>query len=265
MPEEQTPQTVQDPVAQDPTPAAQPKDAPAAPAPAPSSGPWAQDLARTFEDPAIRSQVDQFLRSTVQPYTTKLEQQTQQAEQAMTLWQALEQNPMETYVQMTRELYGEEAANAAIQGINQALQQQPQQTQQQAPNQQVPFDPRIQEAVNYYEQQRNAELYTQAKSETLAANPDIDPDLFDMYVAGAEGDFQEAVNLYRTHAAQWMQKVGTQQQTPETPQAPPVMGSDTGAAPTGDIPTQPKNQTLDEAINDFMAEQRANRDAPPVA
>jgi hypothetical protein len=48
----------------------------------------------------------------------------------------------------------------------------------------------------------------------------------------------------------------------ETP--PPALGSDTQTAQPSGTPVQPKKETLDEAIDGWAREQRANREAPPV-
>jgi predicted RNA-binding Zn ribbon-like protein len=100
-PVEQTPEGVQD-----PTPTA---PEPAAPAP---SGPWANDLTSHFEDPSERARVDAFLRETVQPHVTRIEQERAQLKPAEQLYADLVENPADTYVALTEELFGEDATKA---------------------------------------------------------------------------------------------------------------------------------------------------------
>jgi hypothetical protein len=78
----------------------------ASPAPA-SDGPWAKDLAENFEDPATRAAVDEFLRTTVQPHVTKLEQATAPNRDAEKLWNDFRESPVETYLAVSGELFGE--------------------------------------------------------------------------------------------------------------------------------------------------------------
>jgi hypothetical protein len=59
--------------------------------------------------------VDQFLRETVQPHVTRVEQsRTPEAEE---LYNALNENPAEAFMAITTELWGEDAAETVRQAL----------------------------------------------------------------------------------------------------------------------------------------------------
>jgi hypothetical protein len=233
-----------------------------APDPSPvGTGPWAQDLALLFPDEATRGTVDSFLRTKVQPHTTQLEQQVAGTKDAMHLWTDLNSDPINTYVALTRELWGDAAADATLATLQQQLSTEDA-APPPAPTQEVQqtVDPRLENVLQYVESEQSRRMYDADLAKTVQAHPDVDPELFHPFVASAEGDFEKAYTLY----SNWLQQYTTKHNLlPATPVPPPVMGSDAsaGSAP----PVAPKGQTLDEAINDFMRESRANREAPPVS
>lgn len=254
----------QDPqVTPDPTPAAAPPAAaPVAPSPASGSGPWANDLNQTFADEAVRGQVDEFLRSKVQPYTTQLEQKAAQNQEAQRLHQAFADNPIDAYVQVTNELFGEEAAQVLLADIQKQLDQ-PAPTPEPGQPQAAPVDPRVQSLLDWAEQKQINEHYETQIERVSAEHPEIDVDLFHPFVAAASGDFDQAYGMYSTWLAEYGQKYGAAPEvTPATP-PPAVLGSDTGAAQPSNTPVEPKNQTIGEAIEDFVRESRLSV-APPV-
>lgn len=250
---EQPPQG-QDPTTPDPTPAAAP--------PAPADGPWSADLA-TFQDPAVRQQVDQLLRTRVQPHVTQLEQQVAASRDAQVLWTDLNADPLGTYVAITQELLGDAAAEAARAQIHQLQNPTPEPAAAPAPQysqpQEVPApppDPRLDEMYNHFEQQRVEKLYNDETERVKVQYPDVDTDarLYHMSVSSAGGDFDQAVVLYRDA----LQQMGV---APQPPTAPPAMGSDTGG---GSVPpSNPAGETLNDAIDSVFREMRAN-EAPPV-
>lgn len=233
-------------------------------------GPWSNDLNLIFQDEATRGQVDQFLRQKVQPYTTQLEQEKAAAKDATALWNDLSANPLDTYVAITHEMFGEEAANALLASLQENMNGQEQQ-QQQGYEQQAPLDPRMEAALAFIEEQQANNSYESEMYRLTSENPDVDADLMHPFVAAAGGDFDEALNLYRAYTTTYTQKqfatLTPEQQAalqPAAPVAPNVMGSDSATAQPSATPLAPRKQTLDQAIGDFMAENRASRQAPPV-
>lgn len=245
-----------------PQPAAPETPAPAAPAPA--SGPWAQDLAQTFEDEAVRGQVDQYLRTKVQPHITQLEQQAAANADAQRLWDALSSDPYDAYVQITNEMFGEEAGQAILGALQGEQGPEAQQQAEQYVAQQAQTDPRLAAAAEWVEQQQAQQYYDAELARVQNDHPDVDPEMFHPFVAAADGNFEEAYSLYTGWLAQYNEKHGTPPTEPETPQAPPVVGSGEAAAGTSALPTEPKKQSLNDAIDDWMSEQRASKEAPPV-
>lgn len=250
-------------------PAAQPAPTPAAatpPAPV-GDGPWAQDLALLFEDESTRTRVDQFLRTKIQPHTTKLEQDLAAQRDAVELWSQLTDAPADAYADITQQLLGD-AAGPVLEYIKQ-LQEQPAAPEQQPGE--APVDPRIAEVLQDYENRKAETYYDQEFARVLAAAPDLtdtNPDvqeakqrLYHMCVNQEGGDFDKALALYRATAAPFGAPAPAA--VPD-PAAPPAIGSDAGGANPSAAPTEKKYGSLDEAINDFMAEQRAAKQAPPV-
>jgi hypothetical protein len=104
----------------DPTPQSAPSEAPSGPSaatqPTPnqdhtSSAPWAESLAQRFPDEGVRTQVDSYLRDTVQPYVTQYEQAHGQAAQILdTLLGDDPQEALNTYLAVTEAAYGPEVA-----------------------------------------------------------------------------------------------------------------------------------------------------------
>lgn len=258
----------QDPqVTPDPTAAAQPP-APAAPTPAaPQPGPWANDLNAIFTDESTRGQVDQFLREKVQPYTTKLEQQASQSQDASRLWNDLNENPVDTYVAITEEMFGADVAQQLLGQIQQQLteqQQQAPQTQQGNPLDSLGLDPdQLRAVVDYVQNQQTSDYYEQ-QIQAIQQDPqyaDVDTNLLHPFVAAADGDFAQGVELYRQSAAQFQSKFAPAPPAEEQTPPPNVLGSDT--ATVGTPPTIPQKQSLGEAIEEFARENRSNP-APPV-
>src|SRR5436190_4659206 len=82
---------------------------PAAPAPEiDQDAPWSSDLQERISDADVRAQVDQYVRDTVQPYVTQLEQGSAEDRFARKLWNDFTENPADTYIAVTREMFGED-------------------------------------------------------------------------------------------------------------------------------------------------------------
>lgn len=228
---------------------------PVPPVPAPGDGPWAADLATLFTDEAVRGQVDQFLRSKVQPYTTQLEQQAAAAKDAQRLYSDLNDNPYDTYVALTTEMFGEEAGNALLTQLQQQVTSQGQ-TQQPEQPAAPSTDPRIETVLSWFEQQQAEQQYDAELARIQQAYPDVNADLFHPFVAAAEGDFDQAYQLYSTYGQQW---AAANAPAGEQPAAPPTLGDGQTAPPTE---AQPK--TIADAVDAFLSANRANSEAPPV-
>ncbi len=249
------------------------------------AGPWAKDLEASFDDPDVRARVDEFLRQTVQPRVTQLEQTTKPNRDALKLWDAFQENPVQTYVQVAAELFGEDEA-ARIARIAQG-EQEAEPPAAAAPEQEWSDDgneppsegdgplsldklpPEVREMVasKQAEEQRNQyyklldqlredhadELPKDAKGE-----PVLDIDVFHPFVVSAGGDFEAAFQGYLN----WSEKAGVQSTPSEEEaeahtEAPPAIDSTTRAAP-GAVPPQEKQfGSLDEAMDSFFDEQQS--------
>lgn len=235
--------------------------APPTEAPADLTGPWADQLKASFDDPAEQAKVDAFLRATVQPYVTKLEQSTADLQDAQRLYDDLNNSPGETFLAITEELFGDEAAARVTEALRTG-------EAQVAPDGNVEatttkLDPETQALLDHVKEKKENEEY-HALVDAFIANDhaDIKKELFHPFVHAAEGDFDVAYAGYSEFLTKWKAENGVVADDPaeaEVETAPPALGSDTGGATAPPL-TKP-GQSLDEALDDFMNEQRA---APPV-
>jgi hypothetical protein len=249
-----------DPPVQDPPTPAEPAP-PAAPAP----GPWADQLAQQFQDEAVRGQVDAFLRGNVQPYVTQLEQSRNK--DAEELYTQLSESPGETYLAITEELWGEEAANAVRESLIALNSDEPPpdpQANPATPPEPTPdLDPRVARLVEKEEEAERAREYQEALTAFKGKSEEhgkINDRWFAPFVVSADGDLPTAYEGYK----QWLTDVEAKYAPPPpteegapAAEPPPVIGSDTTA--TTAPPTVKQGQSLDEAITDFLDEQRASK------
>jgi hypothetical protein len=251
------------------TPAAPPQPAP----PSQGNTPWANDLNQAFTDEAQRAAVDQFLRSNVQPYVTKLEQDSRDA---LDLYNDLQGDQRaQAHIDVTRDLYGDEAAQN-IQDYLELLAANPPEPSPAAPPQR---DPEVQALIDRDKARQEKADYDQEFARVAAANEDLglDPakDYLKPFVAET-GDFDEAVVQYRA----WVEQLRAQYAPPTPapdpaaqPAAPATLGTegDGSTAP----PVQKEYKSVNEAIDAFVEEERAKGQsllperpptpAPPVA
>lgn len=232
---------------------------PTAVEPTQGSGPWANDLAEVFADEAIREQVDGFLRERVQPYVTQVEQRSQVAGQ---LYEDLSNTPGPTYLAITEELFGDEVATE----IHQMLLKRFGESDEQAPApeaqapaateapQQGDLDPRVKAVVDHYEKEQREAQYNALIKAAVDKHPDIKPDYFHPFVAAANGDTELAYAGYKAWRDGMLADHQAQTEGEQTAQPPAVLGSDTRTPTTP--PTEKKYKSMDEAIDDTIAELR---------
>lgn len=229
------------------------------------SGPWADKLNSRFEDQAVRAQVDEFLKAEIQPYVTQLEQaRSDVPEEAGMLYNDLLENPTETYLAITSEIYGPEAAQA----VEQALDQGASPEEAAAVGQQVAgeeteedeSDPVMERMKEEYVNNLQAEAYGNALEQMKEGLPEGEKEafvdeLFAPFVVSANGDFEVALEGYREFVGKAKEQFGL---TPDQiPDPPATIGSDstTTTAP----PTQKKYESIDDALDDTLAEMRAQK------
>lgn len=236
MTEEQTPAGVQDP-APAPTPVAAP----------PNPGPWDNDLAGLGLDDASRATVDAYLRGTIQPRMTQLEQSAAAARQAQTLMDDLVADPNATMEALAAEL------NWSPQQLQEAVEQ-----QVEAP--QATVDPRVEQVVNYVEQMQAQASYEQEMTRQATLHPGLEPELFHPFVSAADGNFDDAYMMYENWVGQWNSTHAPAEQVAD---APPTLGGDQGATTP---PTQPtETPSLGDAIKSFMADNQLTNTPPPIS
>lgn len=253
----QEPEAVE-PSTPEPTPAAPSNENPT---------PWNDDLAQAFTDEAVRAQVDQFLRSTVQPYVTNLEQATQQDRDARRLWEDFNTRPEATFASVARELFPDNADQllevlSGQGGDPEVPENDPESVDFAIDEDELPES--VREAVQYIQDQKQEQAFQSNLARVKADNPDVSvkDELFYPFISAAEGDFDIAIENYKEFTKEFKEELTAVPDEitpePETPPAPPVLNGE-NAAPTP--PVEPQKQTMDEALDDWFAEIKG---APPT-
>lgn len=236
--------------------------APAAPAPQPPApagdSPWAADLAGIVPDEALRGNVDGYLREKWQPRVTQLEQQVAASRDASRLYEDLRESPVETYLAMTEQLFGEEALTHAQQmfAIEQANQEAAAAQGTEAP----PMDPRLQALLDREEQAQREAAYAQELATIRAQDPELQDEIFHPFVIAADGDFTAAHESYRAFVAQAKQLYGGA--AVESTPPPTVVGTE--SAGTTAPPIAPRFDSLDAALDDTLDEMNGRKSITPV-
>lgn len=224
------------------------------PAPAPT-GPWADQLARF--DEALRPQVDEFLRTEIQPYITRLEQERPQVDpNAVKLYEDLNgENAAATYLALTGELFDPELAEeikatlVSHYGVDDT-------TGAGEPAAPVERDPEVQAVIDAH----YADSYKRDVSAALEANaiPEAWSDLIHPMIVSADGDIAAAAGALKAklEANGVLAKPPTVDDVPDPPPVP-------GVVPPAPPVAKNYGSDLGAAIDDFLAQQ-ANTAPPPV-
>lgn len=255
-----------------------PTPEPQAPTPQPQSdSPWASDLNEFFEDPEVRTRADEFVRTKVQPYVTRLEQ-SQAPEGAVDLFTDFQEAPQETFLAVAAELYGDDALPYFEAILDELGGGDPQAQQGEPPAQPQgqQLSPEAQEAIDYVNAEREDQEYTADVSDLVAANKGAFPEddvekakqLISPFVYTADGDLDQAFEQYR----QWASEIGAGNVSPADAAAASEQGITPDAIPSvlgdGANPAVPANKQyggdIGSAIDDFLAEERAKKAPPPV-
>ena len=220
-------------------------------------GPWSASLQTTFTDEATRAQVDAYLRENVQPYVTKLEQ-GRPPEEAASLYSDYQEDPIETHLAVTEQLYGPEARAAVESAL---FGEDGEQAQEEALEavEEGQRDPEVQALLDREAERERETAYYDTMLELAENDPNFDEDEFSPFVIGTEGNVQEAYAAYTN----WRGKVQARYTPAQTDVAgaeapdpvPPVLGS---TAPGGSAPpTQRQHGSLEEEMDNWFAEQQA--------
>jgi hypothetical protein len=221
------------------------------------NGPWADDIRTAFEDEGLQAQVDGFLREKIQPYVTQLEQQRGPKE-ALELYNDLREQPGETWFSLTAELFGEDAA-AELASTLRAEEAEEEPVAQEPGNGLSPEDAQL---LAELRNQKQVNAYQTAKAEFIAQHDDVKENLFDPFVAAAEGDFEQAYAAYTKYVEDFKAAFGVAPPNadPAAP-APPVMDQSTQAPPAPPVAKQ-YGRDLNSAIDDMFGDLTGG--APPA-
>jgi hypothetical protein len=114
-------------------------------------------------------------------------------------------------------------------------------------------DPRVAEMYEAWKSEREMEQYDQSIAEILnrPENSDLLESRIHQYVVAAEGDFQKAVELYRTDTAQVLDYYG------HAPGAAPLPGETPGYTPDPNAaPRDNLHRAIEEAARASLARRR---------
>jgi hypothetical protein len=138
--------------------------------------------------------------------------------EAEALWNAFATDPAGTY-----QAVGEQLRDAGIQTT----------------------DPRLAEMYNDWQSQRDLAAYDQQVEAICATNPDIDPNLFHQSVAAANGDWDQAVQIYRANITRTLQRYGVDPTVATAATEQPMAAPDYRAE--GLTPEQSLHRAIEEA------------------
>lgn len=240
-------------------------DVPPTQEPEAPSSPWADDISKRFDDPVLRNEVDSFLRESVQPYVTQLEQKSQPHRDAQRLWDDFSTDPNNTFRAVAVELYGEDTADRLISAITDDSEEDTTVTDTnddldfKVSTEELPEE--IQEAVDFVQRERQQREWDEAFKEVAfdeEGNQLIDEELFYPFVTAAEGDIELARDNYFAWQEQAKEKFGLNVPSPDDikDEPPPTIDPNKGGSTTAP-PQQKEYKDIDEAIDDFFAEQNA--------
>jgi hypothetical protein len=247
--------------AAEPTPA-EPVAEPAAPPSPPATSPWDADLANRFEDPAQREAVNEFLRATVQPYVTRLEQESAGNRNANRLWEDFREQPADTFLSVAQELFGEDRAEELRRIV---IEQDDEKSDVTEPTEyDVSLDelpPEVREAAEFVRDQKRKEAWSRTIEQVRQANPDlkIKDEFFAPFVNATDGDVDLAVQAYKEYVSSFADEYGFKPAETETPdpadEAPTTIGGETRAPTTPPVESKPGSieDAIDELWNDMQS------------
>jgi hypothetical protein len=224
-------------------------------------------LETRFADPEIRQAVDGFLRETVQPHVTRLEQSAAELADAKVLMDDLINRPGETFLALTEELFGQEQAGKVYSALQSGdIVEVPDATggTELEVKDASSLDPETKALLAELKQDKDRAAYDRAITDTVEKykeQVEIEPDLFHPFVHTADGDMDRAALAYKEYVTQFTAKYGAPPAAdPPAPGAPPTIGGE-NAGPT--VPPTVKNYGTDinAAIDDWFTEQKAS---PPT-
>lgn len=247
--------------------AAPPTPADGAPAPAePGPSPWQSDLEAAFEDPDLRSRVDEYLRQNVQPYVTQLEQKSAPIRDANRLWESFHEDPAATFEQVAREIHGDEAAERIIAALNGEVEEEDDEDygelfddeDDEGSGQEYP--PEIQALIEERQRQQYEQVLDGVKEQLEEDGLPFHRKQFEPYIVAHDGNLDEAITAYREWIGEAKELFGIKVPRPEDIPPPPAINSETRAGGSLTPPVEETYNSLDDAVDAFFKEQRT---APP--
>lgn len=248
-----------------------PPAAPVADTP-PNPGPWVADLAEFFTDDTARQAADRWMRERIQPRMTQLETETAPARE---LWSDITSDPLNTIRDLVEELYDEDTAEKFMGLFGDPEEETPpappaEPAEGDIPEWAKPLIERERAQAQAAEREQQEQAYSTALGSLREAHPDLTdddvgdgtpekPGLIHPFVHAQDGDMEAAYAAYKVWKDRFAELHGVAPASTERPTAPPVLGGEAAVASTP--PVVKRGQSMADAIDEFMAEQRS---APPV-
>jgi hypothetical protein len=214
--------------------------------------------------------VDEFLRATVQPYVTKIEQDSAPTRAATRLWDDFTNDPNGTFLGIAEEIYGaDEAAKirAALAAEEAEVAADPTEVDPYA----VTVDelpPEVREVVEWAQDQKRSSAWDEGMAKVRADHPDltIKDELFAPFVTVADGDLTLAAEAYREHINALRAEAGAPALDPnvptpaDIPDAPVTIGRAQASGTTP--PVEEVFETTDDALDSLISDMRHAAKAP---
>lgn len=245
------------------------------------SNPWDSDLEAAFEDPEQRAAVSEFLGDKVQPYVTKLEQGSKPDRDATLLWEQFHEEPVDTTIQVIRELYGDEKADAFVailQGeadkgnepgkddVTTETKTEPGQDSAEIAFERLP--PEVQQIVQkdrleesrkayYGEIDRIKTEHADELPKDTEGKPRLDADMFHPFVVAAEGNFDAAYEGFQKWIETAKREAGLATDTGDGKEPPPATLNSNTRDSSARVPANEAHPTLDSALDSMFEELKA--------
>ncbi len=250
-----------------------PGNEPPEPAPTPQAGPWAEDIRTALgEDHAAAFDiVDGYMRESVQPRITQLEEGSAPARE---LWADLQSDPDQALLDLVAARYGDDF----VPNFQALFEEKPPEAtaapeaDEKPPADAAQLSAEQQELLDWAQTKRAEEQRAAGASEYEAFKKALgekhglterDLNHLDPFIYTSPDDGDAAVAAYKS----FLVSSGVQPEVAAepVPDAPAVLGSEAAPGAPPPVATQyTKFSQLDDALGDFMAEQRTTATPPPV-
>lgn len=161
--------------------------------------PWAKDRDSMFADPAARTAFDTYMRTTAQPYTTKLEQEKADLAERAAWYDDLNDRPDDVLRDAIEQTYGADKAAEFLALIDAGVK--PEDAAEEVAPTKLEMDPDDRAALDYAKDRRAKDALAEYMAEVdtlIVEHPHVNKNAFHLYVK-EHGELDAALAAYNQH------------------------------------------------------------------